>query len=175
MSGYRPGVEQGSFGIEMRSGGHTFQINFSNGIRDDARAAGARRRQQRLVVHRLQHLAEILLDHDIRHTHGIPRLDYRRWRCSLACGGGSPNSPSGGGVTVIVRDGGTGGASGATVTIAAARVGPGTVTVAVGQTVTFINNNNRAHEMASDPHPQHGSCPAIEAGLGSIARRARPR
>src|SRR5215204_1519298 len=32
VSGYTPGVEQGSFGIEMRSGGHTFQINFSNGF-----------------------------------------------------------------------------------------------------------------------------------------------
>ena len=32
LSGYDPGVDQASFGIEMRSGGHTFQINFSNGI-----------------------------------------------------------------------------------------------------------------------------------------------
>jgi hypothetical protein len=32
VAGYRPGVEQGSFGIEMRSGGHAFQINFSNGF-----------------------------------------------------------------------------------------------------------------------------------------------
>jgi len=32
VSGYKPGVDQGSFGIEMRSGGHTFQINFSNGF-----------------------------------------------------------------------------------------------------------------------------------------------
>jgi hypothetical protein len=31
LSGYKPGVDQGSFGIEMRSGGHTFQINISNG------------------------------------------------------------------------------------------------------------------------------------------------
>ena len=32
LSGYKPGVAQGSFGIEMRSGGHSFQINFSNGL-----------------------------------------------------------------------------------------------------------------------------------------------
>ena len=32
VSGYDPGVTQASFGFEMRSGGHTFQINFSNGI-----------------------------------------------------------------------------------------------------------------------------------------------
>lgn len=31
LAGYTPGVHQGSVGIEMRSGGHTFQINFSNG------------------------------------------------------------------------------------------------------------------------------------------------
>jgi hypothetical protein len=31
FGGYRPGVNQGSFGLEMRAGGHTFQINFSNG------------------------------------------------------------------------------------------------------------------------------------------------
>jgi hypothetical protein len=32
LSGYDPGVTQASVGFEMRSGGHTFQINFSNGI-----------------------------------------------------------------------------------------------------------------------------------------------
>jgi hypothetical protein len=32
FSGYRPGVNQGSFGLEMRAGGHTFQVNFSNGF-----------------------------------------------------------------------------------------------------------------------------------------------
>jgi uncharacterized beta barrel domain-containing protein DUF5777 len=32
LSGYKPGVDQGSVGIEMRAGGHTFQINFSNGL-----------------------------------------------------------------------------------------------------------------------------------------------
>jgi len=32
FDGYKPGVDQGSVGIEMRSGGHSFQINFSNGF-----------------------------------------------------------------------------------------------------------------------------------------------
>jgi plastocyanin len=41
--------------------------------------------------------------------------------------------------------------------------------VPVGQTVTFVNSDSRAHEMASDPHPQHGSCPSMENGLGTIA------
>ena len=81
-----------------------------------------------------------------------------------ACGG-SPSSPSS---TVVVRDGGSGGASGATITITGSGVTPSTVTVAAGQTVTFVNNDSRAHEISSDPHPQHGSCPGIEAGLGTI-------
>jgi len=31
-AGYTPGVNQGSFGIEKRLGGHVFQMNFSNGF-----------------------------------------------------------------------------------------------------------------------------------------------
>jgi plastocyanin len=85
----------------------------------------------------------------------------------LAACGGSPSSPSS--VTIVVRDGGTGGTNGATITITGSGVSPSAVTVAVGQTVTFVNNDNRSHEMASNPHPQHGSCPSMEAGLGTIA------
>jgi plastocyanin len=83
---------------------------------------------------------------------------------AAACGGGSPNSPS----TVIVRDGGAG-PSGATITIGAGGVAPSAVTVTVGQAVTFVNNDSRSHEIASNPHPQHGTCPGIEAGLGTLA------
>jgi hypothetical protein len=32
VAGYKPGVDQGTVGLEMRAGGHTFQINFSNGL-----------------------------------------------------------------------------------------------------------------------------------------------
>ncbi len=88
---------------------------------------------------------------------------------SFACGGSSPSSPSGTGVTVISRDGGTGGQSAATVTITSAGVNPSAVMVAVGQSVTFTNTDSRSHEIASDPHPQHGSCPSIEAGLATLA------
>jgi len=88
---------------------------------------------------------------------------------SFGCGGGSsPSSPSAA-VTVISRDGGTGGQIAATVTITSAGVNPSAVTIAVGQSVTFINNDTRSHEIASNPHPQHGSCPSIEAGLGTLA------
>ena len=102
------------------------------------------------------------------HTHGRFIGSLVALALLAACGS-SPNSPSNAGVTIIVRDGGVGGASGATITITANGVSPAAVTVAVGQTVTFINNDNRSHEMASNPHPQHGSCPSMEAGLGVIA------
>lgn len=32
LSGYKPGADQASFGFEMRSGGHLFQINVTNGF-----------------------------------------------------------------------------------------------------------------------------------------------
>ena len=86
-----------------------------------------------------------------------------------ACGGGSSTSPGGGGTAVIVKDGGTGGPNGATITLTSAGMSAASVTIAVGQTVTFVNNDNRSHEMASNPHPQHGSCPSMENGLGVIA------
>jgi plastocyanin len=99
-----------------------------------------------------------------RHKALLPALGFLG---ALTACGGSSTGPSGG-VTVIVSDGGTGGANGATITITSAGANPRNVTVSVGQTVTFINNDNRSHEMASDPHPQHGSCPSMEAGLGTI-------
>ena len=86
----------------------------------------------------------------------------------VACGGGSsPTSPSS--VTVISDSTGSAGPNGATITITAAGINPGSVTIAVGQSVTFVNNDTRSHEPASNPHPQHGSCPAIERGLGTLA------
>ena len=88
-----------------------------------------------------------------------------------ACGGGSSTTPGGGGTAVIVKDGGTGGANGATITLTSSGVSAKSVTVAVGQTVTFVNNDSKSHEIASNPHPQHGSCPSIEA-LGVLAAGA---
>ena len=35
---------------------------------------------------------------------------------------------------------------------------PQMLTVPRGSQVTFINNDNRAHEMNSDPHPEHTNC-----------------
>ena len=45
FSGYKPGVDQGSFGIEARAGGHTFQINFSNGFGTTLGQLAERRRR----------------------------------------------------------------------------------------------------------------------------------
>jgi plastocyanin len=84
----------------------------------------------------------------------------------MACGGSS-SSPTGA-TRVIVSDSGTG-TSAATITITSNGVSPSQVAVGVGQAVTFINNDTRSHEIASNPHPAHGSCPSIEAGLGTIA------
>jgi plastocyanin len=74
-----------------------------------------------------------------------------------ACGGGgTPTTPGGPGS-------GAPGPSGATITIANNTVTPKSVTITVGQSVTFVNNNGRGHNVSSDPHPTHTDCPAINA------------
>jgi len=77
-----------------------------------------------------------------------------------ACGGGgsTPTAPGGAGTGT-----GSAGPSGATITIANGRVTPSTVTISVGQSVTFVNNDNRAHNIYSNPHPNHTDCPSINA------------
>ena len=72
-----------------------------------------------------------------------------------ACGGGDGSTPTG--------PGSGPGPSGATITVADGRVTPASVTINVGQSVTFVNNNGRAHNVTSDPHPNHTDCPAINA------------
>jgi hypothetical protein len=81
-----------------------------------------------------------------------------------ACGGsesgGGPSNSGGGGT-----GGGGGGGTGtiaATITIGAnGAVSPRDVTVPVGSRVTFVNNHNAPHDMASDPHPEHSNCPDL--------------
>jgi plastocyanin len=48
-----------------------------------------------------------------------------------------------------------------TITIANNAVSPKNISVPRGSQVTFINNDNRKHDMESDPHPEHTDCPAI--------------
>jgi plastocyanin len=40
-------------------------------------------------------------------------------------------------------------------------VSPRSLTVPAGTRITFVNNDNRTHDMESDPHPEHTDCPAI--------------
>jgi plastocyanin len=77
------------------------------------------------------------------------------------CGGGSssPSSPSPS-PTSPPTTGGTN-PSTATITIANNAVSPQEVTVSPGGRVTFVNNDSRAHDMSSDPHPEHTDCPEI--------------
>lgn len=43
---------------------------------------------------------------------------------------------------------------------------PSQLTVPAGSRVLFVNNHSRAHEIASDPHPEHTDCPEInQVGL----------
>ena len=76
---------------------------------------------------------------------------------AAACGGGSDGggSSSGGGTPTSPSPSGT------TITITSSGVSPRTLTVAVGSRVTFVNNDSRAHDMSSNPHPDHTYCPAI--------------
>jgi plastocyanin len=76
---------------------------------------------------------------------------------AAACGSGGSDTP-----TTPTNPGGGGNPATATITIGSdGRVSPSTVTIAVGGRVTFVNNHNTAHDMSSDPHPEHTDCPAM--------------
>jgi len=76
----------------------------------------------------------------------------------LGCGSSSSSSGN-----PLAPDTAGPGPSGATITIGANGVTPKSVTISVGQSVTFLNGDNRPHTMTSDPHPSHTQCPAINA------------
>lgn len=84
------------------------------------------------------------------------------------CGSGdggptSPSPPSGGGGA------GSGGPPlTATITIGSSGVSPSAVTIARGGRVTVVNNNNRVHEISSDPHPNHTDCVEVNS-LGTLS------
>lgn len=54
-----------------------------------------------------------------------------------------------------------------TVTIGPTGVSPSSIQIAVGQSVTFVNNGSRAYAISSDPHPTHTECPALNQ-MGAI-------
>jgi len=71
---------------------------------------------------------------------------------AVACGSdSSPTAP------------GQPGPSGATITILAnGTLSPAQVEITVGQSVTFVNQDSRNHQMSADPHPSHADCPQIQ-------------
>jgi hypothetical protein len=77
-----------------------------------------------------------------------------------ACGGGDDG---GNGNPAGPTPPGGGGPSGATITITSNGVSPANVTITTGQVVTVVNNDSRAHDFSSDPHPQHTDCPPINS------------
>ncbi len=87
-----------------------------------------------------------------------------------ACGGGSsgggtPTTPT----TPTSPTNPTTPTDTATITIGAdGRVTPSSVTITRGGRVTMINNHNQAHDMSSDPHPEHTQCPELN-GWGFLS------
>jgi plastocyanin len=69
-----------------------------------------------------------------------------------SCGGGSPSAP-----TVIPNPS----QAGITITMTSTGVSPKQLQVSAGTRVVFINNDTRAREMTSDPHPEQDDCPEI--------------
>jgi plastocyanin len=81
--------------------------------------------------------------------------------CGGSSGGSTPTSPT---PTPTPTPPTTGGPNPSTATITIGtdgRVSPASVTIAPGGRVTIINNHNQAHDMSSDPHPEHTQCPEI--------------
>jgi hypothetical protein len=52
-----------------------------------------------------------------------------------------------------------------TITITSSGVSPRDIVVARGSQVTFVVNDGTPHDMNSDPHPQHTSCPDMNVGF----------
>lgn len=81
---------------------------------------------------------------------------------AVACGGGGGSSPTTPSPTPTPPAGGGGNPTTATITIGAnGSVSPSSVTIAPGGRVTFVNSHSQAHDMSSDPHPEHTQCPEM--------------
>ena len=71
---------------------------------------------------------------------------------AAACGYSSPTAPP---------DSSTPGPEGAVISITSSGLTPSVVTIAAGQSVTFVNSDSVAHEIASAPVPTYDECPSI--------------
>lgn len=88
---------------------------------------------------------------------GVPRQVALAFVATLAACGGSSTPPAPTNPTPVVTT---------TITITAAGASPRNIVVDLGARVRFINNDTRAHNMSSDPHPDHTDCPEInQAGF----------
>jgi plastocyanin len=72
-----------------------------------------------------------------------------------SCGGsnGGPAEPPGPGGSVTI------------ITVTSSGASPRQLTVDLGTRIRWVNSDNRAHEMSSDPHPEHDSCPELNSRL----------
>ena len=74
-----------------------------------------------------------------------------------ACGGGGGGSTPSAPTNPTVTN---------TITITAQGAPPRNIQITAGSRVTFVNNDTRAHNMTSDPHPEHTTCPELnQVGL----------
>ena len=102
------------------------------------------------MVPRIQHLAKVLL---------ITAL-------ASACGGSDGSSTPA--PTPTPPPGPTTNTN--TITLTSTGASPRDITVTRGSQVTFVNNDSATHDMASDPHPEHTSCPEITVGFMSAGQ-----
>jgi hypothetical protein len=75
---------------------------------------------------------------------------------ALGCGGSSSSGSSTGPST-----GCTPSTSANTLVIQNNTICPQAITVTRGSQLTILNSDSRAHEMNSDPHPEHTDCPEL--------------
>jgi hypothetical protein len=76
---------------------------------------------------------------------------------AAGCGSSSPSSPS------TMTPPPASGPPETTVTLTASGASPRNAVVPRGGSVLFVNNSGRARTMASDPHPIHDDCPAMNS------------
>lgn len=72
---------------------------------------------------------------------------------AIACGYSSPTAPDSSNTQP--------GPVGASIAITPTGLSPSSVTIAAGQSVTFVNNDSVAHQIASTPVPTYTDCPSI--------------
>ena len=91
-----------------------------------------------------------------------------------ACGGSSSGGSNPAGPSPVTPTTTPAGAvNTTTITIQNNVATPKDIIVPRGSQVTFINNDNRPHDMESNPHPEHTECPAL-AQVGVPQSRPEP-